>query len=523
MAEIANSGLKNLGEVHRNLSPPHLYREILKRGEAVVSHEGAIVAETGAYTGRSPRDKFIVGDPDSERDIWWGDVNREFPGDFDSLLGKVAGHLEGRDVFVQDLYAGADPVYRLSVRVVTELAWHSLFARNMFIRPPPGQLPSFEPDWHLIYAPGLRAEPERDGTRSEVYVLLNFAARTILIGGTRYAGELKKSVFTLLNYILPKQGVLSMHCSANKNPQGDSTLFFGLSGTGKTTLSADSRYELIGDDEHGWSDRGVFNFEGGCYAKAIRLRLDQEPEIFAASHRFGAVLENVVLDPESHRVDLDDDSKTENTRSCYPLDFIPNASLDGIGGHPSNVVMLTCDAFGVLPPVSRLSDEQAMYHFLSGYTAKVAGTERGVSEPSTTFSPCFGGPFLVHHPTFYARQLGERLSRHGSRCWLVNTGWSGGTYGEGERISLAYTRAVVSAILDGRLESVPRRVDPVFGLQVPRECPNVPAGVLDPRSTWRNPGAYDDKARDLAGRFGEHFAQYEALAPELRKVAPQSG
>ena len=411
--------------------------------------------------------------------------------------------------------------YRLSVRVVTELAWHSLFARNMFIRPPRQQLPSFQPDWHLIYAPGLRAEPESDKTRSEVFVVLNFAARTILIGGTRYAGELKKSVFTLLNYILPKRGVLSMHCSANKNPQGDSTLFFGLSGTGKTTLSADSRYELIGDDEHGWSDRGVFNFEGGCYAKAIRLRMDQEPEIFAASHRFGAVLENVVLDPDSHRVDLDDDSKTENTRSCYPLDFIPNASLDGIGGHPGNVVMLTCDAFGVLPPVSRLSREQAMYHFLSGYTAKVAGTEREVSEPSATFSPCFGGPFLVLHPTWYARQLGERLSRHGSSCWLVNTGWSGGTYGEGERISIAYTRAIVSAILDGRLEAVPRRVDPVFGLQVPKECPNVPAGVLDPRSTWRNPGAYDDKAGELAGRFGEHFAEYGALAPELRKVAPK--
>ena len=521
MAEMANSGLGNLGEVHRNLSPPHLYQEILKRGEAVVSHDGAIVAETGTYTGRSPRDKFIVRDPDSEGDIWWGDVNREFAGDFDSLLCKVAGHLEGRDVFVQDLYAGADPGYRLSVRVVTELAWHSLFARNMFIRPPRQQLPSFQPDWHLIYAPGLRAEPESDKTRSEVFVVLNFAARTILIGGTRYAGELKKSVFTLLNYILPKRGVLSMHCSANKNPQGDSTLFFGLSGTGKTTLSADSRYELIGDDEHGWSDRGVFNFEGGCYAKAIRLRMDQEPEIFAASHRFGAVLENVVLDPDSHRVDLDDDSKTENTRSCYPLDFIPNASLDGIGGHPGNVVMLTCDAFGVLPPVSRLSREQAMYHFLSGYTAKVAGTEREVSEPSATFSPCFGGPFLVLHPTWYARQLGERLSRHGSSCWLVNTGWSGGTYGEGERISIAYTRAIVSAILDGRLEAVPRRVDPVFGLQVPKECPNVPAGVLDPRSTWRNPGAYDDKAGELAGRFGEHFAEYGALAPELRKVAPK--
>ena len=521
MAEMANSGLGNLGEVHRNLSPPHLYQEILKRGEAVVSHDGAIVAETGTYTGRSPRDKFIVRDPDSEGDIWWGDVNREFAGDFDSLLCKVTGHLEGRDVFVQDLYAGADPGYRLSVRVVTELAWHSLFARNMFIRPPRQQLPSFQPDWHLIYAPGLRAEPESDKTRSEVFVVLNFAARTILIGGTRYAGELKKSVFTLLNYILPKRGVLSMHCSANKNPQGDSTLFFGLSGTGKTTLSADSRYELIGDDEHGWSDRGVFNFEGGCYAKAIRLRMDQEPEIFAASHRFGAVLENVVLDPDSHRVDLDDDSKTENTRSCYPLDFIPNASLDGIGGHPGNVVMLTCDAFGVLPPVSRLSREQAMYHFLSGYTAKVAGTEREVSEPSATFSPCFGGPFLVLHPTWYARQLGERLSRHGSSCWLVNTGWSGGTYGEGERISIAYTRAIVSAILDGRLEAVPRRVDPVFGLQVPKECPNVPAGVLDPKSTWRNPGAYDDKAGELAGRFGEHFAEYGALAPELRKVAPK--
>ena len=518
---LGNLGLEQLGTVSSNLSAPQLYEQIVRRDEAVISASGAVVAETGMYTGRSPNDKFIVREPSSETDIWWGAVNCPFEGDFDQLFGQVSQHLRGRDVFVQDLYAGADPEYRLSVRVITELAWHSLFARNMFVRPTGEQLAAFEPDWHLIYTPRLQAVPERDGTRSEVYVVLNFASRTILIGGTQYAGELKKSVFTLLNYILPKQGVVSMHCSANKNSKGESALFFGLSGTGKTTLSASSQFELIGDDEHGWSERGVFNFEGGCYAKVINLSSTAEPEIHAASHRFGTILENVVLDPESRQVDLDDDALTENTRSSYPLEFIPNASSDGLGGHPTNVVMLTCDAFGVLPPVSKLSVEQAMYHFISGYTAKVAGTERGVSEPAATFSPCFGAPFMVLHPTFYAQQLGERIRHHGSHCWLVNTGWSGGPYGEGERISIAHTRAIVSAILDGRLEEVPYRTDSVFGLQVPQICPAVPDSVLDPRSTWRDPLAYDAKAAELVARFAEHFSAYEEMAPELRDVAPR--
>tara|TARA_B100000686_G_scaffold353329_1_gene458508 strand:- start:2037 stop:3599 length:1563 start_codon:yes stop_codon:yes gene_type:complete len=520
MALLEKIGLCETGPEFHNLSVPHLYREILQRSEAILSEDGAIVAETGTYTGRSPDDKFIVREPSSEKDVWWGDVNRPFLGNYNSLFNKVATHLANRAVFVQDLFAGADPDYRLSVRVITELAWHNLFARNMFIRPSQEQLQTFEPDWHLIYTPGLRANPQQDKTRSETFVVLNFHTRTILIGGTHYAGELKKSVFTLLNYVLPKRGVLSMHCSANKSADGASALFFGLSGTGKTTLSASSKYQLIGDDEHGWNDRGIFNFEGGCYAKAIRLNEKQEPQIYAASHRFGSVLENVVMDKFSHVLDLDDDSITENTRSCYPLDFIPNASVDGLGGHPRNVIMLTCDAFGVLPPVSKLSTEQAMYHFISGYTAKVAGTERGVRDPIATFSPCFGAPFLVLHPTHYARQLGERLQGHGSNCWLVNTGWNGGMYGEGSRISIAYTRAIVAAILDGQLDNRPSRIDPVFGLQVPKECSHVPVELLDPRTTWRNPNAYDEKARELAGRFNEHFTKYASLAPELRDVAP---
>ena len=519
---LQRHGLSDLSQIHENLSVARLYEEIVRRDEAIVSEDGSIVARTGAYTGRSPNDKFVIREPSSESDVWWGEVNVPFEADhFDALFDRVASYLENRDVFVQDLYAGADPEFRLSVRAVTELAWHSLFARNMFIHEQEAdKRASFEPEWHLVYAPGFSAVPERDHTRSEAFVFLHFGRKLILIGGTRYAGELKKSVFTLLNYLLPKRGVMSMHCSANKNDRGETALFFGLSGTGKTTLSASSDYQLIGDDEHGWTDRGIFNFEGGCYAKVIRLSPDAEPEIYAASRRFGSILENVVIDPESRQIDLDDDGLTENTRSSYPLEFIPNASADGLGGHPTNIVMLTCDAFGVLPPVARLTTEQAMYHFISGYTAKVAGTERGVSEPTATFSPCFGAPFMVLHPSAYARLLGEKIRQHGSHCWLVNTGWSGGPYGEGERISIAHTRAIITAILERRLEGVPFDRDAAFGLDVPRECPGVPAGVLQPKSTWRDQSAYDDKARDLVRRFAEHFAAYEDMAPELKTAAP---
>jgi phosphoenolpyruvate carboxykinase (ATP) len=515
-------GLNNLGQVYDNLTTEILYEEIIQREEAHLSKDKAVVAETGEYTGRSPNDKFIVREPSTEGDVDWGAVNKTFDAaHFDDLFDRVAAYLANRDVFVQDLHAGADAEFRLPIRVVTELAWHSLFARNMFIRESdPAKLASFEPSWHLLYAPGFQAEPERDHTRSEVFIIIHFARKLILIGGTRYAGELKKSVFTLLNYLLPQQNVMSMHCSANKNDDGDTALFFGLSGTGKTTLSASADYELIGDDEHGWTDRGVFNFEGGCYAKVIKLSAEAEPEIYAASKQFGTVLENVVIDPVTGEVDLDDDSLTENTRASYPLDSIPNASLDGLGGHPTNIIMLTCDAFGVMPPVAKLTPDQAMYHFVSGYTAKVAGTERGVSEPTATFSPCFGAPFMVLPPLWYARLLGEKIRLHNSHCWLVNTGWSGGPYGEGERISIGHTRAIVSAILGGQLAEVAYRRDPVFGLDIPTTCPGVPEDLLTPRATWRDPSAYDIKARDLVRRFGEHFATYAEAAPELSAAAP---
>jgi len=522
-AGLSALGLERPGNVLANLGTEALCEEIVKRGEASFSEDGAVVAQTGKYTGRSPQDKFVIREPSTQHDIWWGDANQPFESaHFDALFERVIGYLGGRRVFKQELYAGADPQFRLPVRVVNEFAWHSLFARNMLICPDAETLSTdaFEPQWHLVYAPGFLAQPDRDHTRSEAFVLLNFERKLILIGGTCYAGELKKSVFTLLNYLLPKQGVLSMHCSANVNPAGETTLFFGLSGTGKTTLSANAQCCLIGDDEHGWTDRGVFNFEGGCYAKAIHLSAEAEPEIYAASRRFGAILENVVCDNDG-RIDFDDDSLTENTRSCYPLSFIPNASADGLGESPSHIIMLTCDAFGVLPPVSRLSADQAMYHFISGYTAKVAGTERGVSEPTATFSPCFGAPFLVWPPAFYARMLGEKLHQHGSHCWLVNTGWSGGAYGVGERISIAHTRAIIAAIQDGRLDDARCDADPWFGLQVPRQCPGVPDEILNPRSTWTDAAEYDRSAGELARRFNENFAPYEELAPELKAVAPK--
>lgn len=485
-----------------------------------MTQDGAIAAITSPHTGRSPDDKFVVREPDSDAHIWWGKVNVPFDRDrFATLRADVAAYLSGQELFVRDVHAGADPDYRLGVRFVGPNAWQSLFVHNMFIEPSDAERESFEPDYTILHAPEFQADPARHGTRTGAFVVLNLAAREILIGGTRYAGEIKKSIFTVLNYVLPQQGVLAMHCSANVGETGDVALFFGLSGTGKTTLSADPERGLIGDDEHGWSDRGIFNFEGGNYAKVIRLSAEGEPLIYAASRRFGAILENVVLDPDTREVDFDDDRITENTRSSYPISFIPVAVRGGMAGHPRNVIMLTADAFGALPPIARLTREQAMYHFLSGYTAKVAGTERGITEPVAAFSACFGAPFLPLPPSVYARLLGEKLERHNTRCWLVNTGWTGGPFGEGVRMSLHHTRAMVHAALKGKLDDVPTRQDPIFGLHVPTHIRGVPEEILDPRRTWQDPAAYDAKAARLATMFKENFERYEGEVSAAVKAA----
>jgi phosphoenolpyruvate carboxykinase (ATP) len=480
----------------------------LKRHEAQLSAHGALVATTGRFTGRSPRDKFFVAHPEISREIDWGATNQQMEArHLAGLLRRAIAHVEGGELFVQDLYAGADPDHRIRVRVITEQAWHSLFARNMFIRPPRAELAQFEPDWTVLQLPSLEADPERDGTNSSTVIAVDIVQRLVLIAGTAYAGEIKKAVFTALNFLLPAAGVMPMHCSANVGPSGQTAVFFGLSGTGKTTLSADSGRTLIGDDEHGWGPDGVFNFEGGCYAKVIRLDPGAEPEIHAASTRFGAVLENVTLD-EAGNPRFDDDSLTENTRSCYPLDFIPNASAIGRAGHPTDIVMLTADAFGVLPPISRLTPEQAMYHFLSGYTARLAGTERGVDEPQATFSTCFGAPFMPRHPSVYAEMLGGLIQRHGARCWLLNTGWTGGAYGTGRRMPIRATRALLRAALGGLLDDVPVAVHPAFGLRVPRACADVDESLLDPRSTWADSAAYDEAVSRLAMQFEENFARF---------------
>jgi phosphoenolpyruvate carboxykinase (ATP) len=514
------AGLAELAAIHWSLGVPALYEHVLCRGEARLSRDGALVASTGARTGRSPLDRFIVEEPSTAADIGWGDVNRPVGKDvFDNLLLRVAAYFRRREAFVQDVFAGADPTFRLPVRIVTEQAWHSLFARNMFIRPDADELPGFTPRFTVIHAPGFEAEPARDGTRSEAFVILNFAKRLVLIGGTAYAGEIKKSIFSVMNFLLPARGVLPMHCSANIGPRGDTTVFFGLSGTGKTTLSADRDRTLIGDDEHGWSGHSVFNFEGGCYAKVIRLDPAAEPEIFATTRRFGTILENVAMDEATRALDLDDDSQTENTRASYPIDFIPNASPTGIGGLPSSVIMLTADAFGVLPPLSSLTPEQAMYHFLSGYTARVAGTEAGVREPQATFSTCFGAPFMPRRPTVYAAMLRERIAAGGVRCWLVNTGWSGGAYGTGQRMPIGHTRALLRAALDGALERAPMRPDPAFGLLVPEACPDVPREVLQPRNAWRDKRAYDAMADEVARRFEANFAQFAGAVDEGVRAA----
>jgi phosphoenolpyruvate carboxykinase (ATP) len=524
MLDLSPLGITNVGYVFHNLSTPALYEEAIRRREAAVAHLGPLVVRTGQYTGRSADDKFIVREPTSEDRIWWGKHNRPIdPEHFERLKVRLGAYLQGRDVFVQDCYAGADPEYRLKLRVITETAWHNMFARDMFLREFDREvLDRFEPDFVVIACPQFHAIPEIDHTRSEAFILLNFAERLIVIGGTSYAGEIKKAVFTVMNYLLPQRGVLGMHCSANQGPDGDVAIFFGLSGTGKTTLSAEPGRALIGDDEHGWSDRGIFNFEGGCYAKVIRLSAQAEPEIHETTRRFGTILENVSMDQGTRRLDLDDDSLTENTRAAYPITHLPNIVRDGIGGQPSNVIMLTADAFGILPPIARLTPAQAMYHFISGYTAKVAGTERGVTEPTATFSALFGAPFMALHPTVYADLFGKLITTHDVDCWLVNTGWTGGAHPDGERIEIAYSRAVVRAATSGMLADVPSTPDPIFGFQVPEHCPGVPDEVLQPRGTWSDPGAYDAKAAELAKLFTDNFAQYaEQATPEVRAAGPR--
>jgi phosphoenolpyruvate carboxykinase (ATP) len=491
----------------RNLGPAALYEEAVRRGEASIVSTGALTAETGKHTGRSPRDKFFVKEPTSQDAIWWHPGNQPIASaKFDQLLARMEQFIASHEVYTQDVFACADSRFRLRVRVITEQAWHSLFARNLFIRPNAEELREFEPDFTVISLPSVHAEPKVDGTHSETFILVNLGRRIVIIGGTGYAGEIKKSIFTALNYLLPAQGVFPMHCSANTEPDGsDVALFFGLSGTGKTTLSAEPSRRLIGDDEHGWSDRGVFNFEGGCYAKTIRIHRESEPEIYTATESFGTILENVVYDERTRLPDYDSDEKTENTRAAYPIDLIPNAVLSGMGSHPHNVMFLSADAFGVLPPVSRLDEEQIRHYFLSGYTAKVAGTERGVTEPEPIFSTCFAAPFLVLPPERYADMLIERVKRHHVDVWMLNTGWVGGPYGVGERMSIAHTRAIVRAILIGDLRGASTHVDPVFGLQIPNRVPGVPREVLDTRDSWPNPDDYDRQAAKLRDMFDKNI------------------
>ena len=519
---LETHGIAGPAAVHYNLTEPDLAAAAVRLGEGELGIGGPVLVATGQHTGRSPKDKFVVRTPATEPDVWWESNAAMSPEHFARLRDDMRAHVEGRELFVQDLYAGADPAHRLDVRVVTELAWHALFIRHLLRRPERDELDGFTPDATILNLPSFQADPERHGCRSETVIALDLEAREILIAGTGYAGENKKSVFTLLNYILPERGVMPMHCSANHAPGNpvDTAVFFGLSGTGKTTLSAAPDRTLIGDDEHGWSDRGTFNFEGGCYAKTIDLSAEAEPEIYATTHRFGTIVENMVYDPETKALDFEDASLTANTRCAYPLEAISNASDTGLGGHPKNVVMLTCDAFGVLPPIVRLSPAQAMYHFLSGFTAKVAGTERGVTEPTPTFSTCFGAPFMPRRPEVYGRLLQEKIARHGASCWLVNTGWTGGAFGTGERMPIAATRALLTAALDGSLSDATFRKDPNFGFDVPVTVPGVDAGLLDPRSTWADKGAYDEQAARLVEMFAENFAQYaDHIDDDVRAVA----
>ncbi len=519
---LESHGLTNLHTVYWNLSTPELYEEALRRNEGTLAHLGPMVVRTGQFTGRSPNDKFIVEESGSKHDIWWGAVNRPFdPQRFDELHRRMLSYLQLKDVFVQDCWCGADADYRMPVRIIAQYAWHSLFARNMFIQATPDELKNHDPEFVVIDCPGFQAFPSHDKTNSPVFILLNFAKRLVLIGGTEYAGEMKKSIFSAMNYYLPLRDVMPMHCSANIGPDGRTALFFGLSGTGKTTLSADASRTLIGDDEHGWSSNGVFNFEGGCYAKTIRLSPEAEPEIYATTRRFGTILENVGIDATTRRVDLHDGSLTENTRAAYPISHISNAARSGRGAHASDIIFLTADAFGVLPPIAKLTLEQAMYHFISGYTAKVAGTERGITEPEATFSACFGAPFMPLHPSTYAQLLGRKITQHQTSVWMVNTGWTGGPYGVGNRMPIKHTRAMVNAALNGELEGVETVIDPIFGVRIPISCPDVPAEVLIPRNTWQDQALYDAQARKLAAMFRRNFEQFVGgTAPEILAAGP---
>ena len=520
---LSSQGIETKAEIILNLGTAQLVENALHNGEGELSRHGALVVRTGPHTGRSANDKFIVRDSETEDSVWWGKVNKAMsPEHFAALKQDFLAALGDKaKLYVADLFGGSQPEHRVNVRVINELAWHNLFIRTLLVRPTAEELGSFAPEYTVIDLPSFRADPERHGTRSETVIAVNLSEKLILIGGTRYAGEMKKSVFGILNYLLPTKGVMPMHCSANIGPDGKTAVFFGLSGTGKTTLSADASRTLIGDDEHGWSDTAVFNFEGGCYAKMIRLSEEAEPEIYATTGRFGTVLENVVMDPETRELDFDDNSLAENTRGAYPIDFIPNASEDNLGPVPSNVIMLTADAFGVLPPIARLTPDQAMYHFLSGYTAKVAGTEIGVTEPEATFSTCFGAPFMPRHPSVYGNLLKERIANGGAQCWLVNTGWTGGKYGIGNRMPIKATRALLNAALDGSLSNAEFRKDPNFGFDVPVSVPGVDSAILDPRSTWGDKDEYDQTAQKLVQLFVDNFAEFEAHVDQgVRDAAP---
>ncbi len=517
---IEGQGIGKTANQYWNLSTPALYEEAIKRSEGRLAKGGAFVTSTGRHTGRSANDKFIVKNPTSETSIAWGKVNRPMTQkNFDKIHARFLKHFEGRDVFVQDLWGGSDENYRLPVRVVTENSWHSLFAKTMLIDPTLAEREKFSPQFTILQAPSFKADPASEGTNSETIIAMDFEKRLVLSGGTAYAGEIKKSVFSILNYLLPEKSVMPMHCSANIGPNGDVAIFFGLSGTGKTTLSADPERTLIGDDEHGWSDTAVFNFEGGCYAKMIRLSADAEPEIYATTKMFGTILENVVMDETTRELDLDDATLAENTRGAYPIEFIPNTSKENRGGLPKNIIMLTADAFGVFPPIAKMTPEQAMYHFLSGYTAKVAGTEIGIKEPQATFSTCFGAPFMPRHPSVYGNLLRKKIAEGKVNCWLVNTGWTGGEYGVGKRMPIKVTRALLHAALDGSLLNAPMRTDENFGLEVPTEVPGVPTEILNPRKTWADKGAYDAKAKMLVGLFIKNFAEFEAHVDDKVKAA----
>ncbi len=516
-------GLDHLENVFWNLSPAELVEDTILLGQGLLTDTGALAVETGTFTGRSPKDRFVVCDDKTENTVWWGDINKKFsPERFDALYDRMRAYLIGKDLYVRDSYACADDKYRMNIRVCTEFPWSNMFASNMFLRPTNEEIENFQPEWHIVCAPNFMADPELDGTRQENFAIINFTKKMIIIGGTGYTGEIKKGIFSVLNFVLPHEHkVLSMHCSANVGKDGDTAVFFGLSGTGKTTLSSDPNRRLIGDDEHGWGENSVFNFEGGCYAKTIDLSQEKEPQIYNAI-KFGAILENIGFLPDSSTPDYSDSTITENTRVSYPIDHIDNVMKPSIAGIPKNIFFLTCDAFGVLPPISKLTKEQAMYHFISGYTAKVAGTEAGITEPQTAFSACFGAPFLPLHPTTYAEMLGQKLEESEVNVWLVNTGWSGGSYGVGSRIKLKYTRAMITAALNGELNNVEYMQDEIFGLNMPTTCPDVPDEILDPKNTWTDKSAFDKKANELAAAFVNSFKKYENVAsPEILSAAPK--